>query len=689
VTAAPESSGAPDAALTVEDLRVQFHTAAGVARAVDGAAWSVARGETLALAGESGSGKSVSALAVMGLLPTPPACAVTGQVRLGDRDLLRCTNDELRQLRGPAISMIFQDPATSLNPVFTVGDQITEVIRAHEPVTRSAARRRAVDLLGDVGLPEPHFRAGEYPHQLSGGMQQRAMIAIALALDPTVLLADEPTTAVDVTVQAQILELLARLQAERGTAIVLITHDLSVAAAFADRIVVMYAGRVAESGDAHDVLHRPRHAYTWCLLASLPGQDQGGTRLPSIPGQPPSALDPVPGCPFHPRCPLASDVCRVESPVLVAPEGGRHFSACHHRDRLGSRPRPVAVGAEGSVPRQDGEESPLVVEVQGLVKYYSVGAGPFAGRRSRRVQAVDGVSFALARGETLALVGESGSGKTTVARCVLRLVEPTSGRVRFNGEDVTDARPGRVRALRRQMQIVFQDAYGSLDPRMTVKAALEEPFRIHKAYDDGRVLDLLEAVGLSAEHGARYPHELSSGQRQRVGIARAVALDPQLVVCDEAVSALDVSLQAQILNLLADLQDTRHLAYLFIAHDLRVVRRLAHRVAVMYRGVIVETAGADQIFEHPRHPYTQVLLAASPVASRPPSRPRAGPPPPDPVPGAFDVAGGCRFRTRCPRFAAELTVEERQRCIDEAPELAERGTSGLAACHYAEERPVP
>jgi peptide/nickel transport system ATP-binding protein len=608
-----ESLDVAGAVLRVEDLHVRFHTSAGLIPAVAGASWTLGAGETLAVVGGSGSGKTATALAVMGLLPKPPACIATGRVLFKGRDLLRCGIDELRRLRGAEVSMVFQDPLSSLNPVFTVGDQIAGVVRAHQPMARGAAWRRAVELLADVRIPHPRQRAHAYPHQLSGGMQQRAMIAMAMAHDPAVLLADEPTTALDVTVQAQILELLARLQADRGTAIVLITHDLGLVAGYADRVVVMHAGRVVEAGDAHAVFHRPQDAYTASHLGSLPGLDRTRSRLPRSP----------------------------------------------------SRPAP-----------------PAVLEVEDLVKRYPFKSAEIVGRRKGEIRAVDGVSFAVGRGETLALVGESGAGKTTVARSVLRLVAPTAGVVRFEGEDITRAKPARMRALRAQMQIVFQDAYGSVDPRMTVGRILREPFRIHGRPEDGRVAELLDVVGLGPEHAGRYPHELSSGQRQRVGIARAVALDPKLVVYDEAVSLLDVSLQAQILKLLVDLQARLALAYLFIAHDLRVVRQVAHRVAVMYGGVIVEMGDAPDLFERPAHPYTRALLAAVPVTDPERARWPARATSPADVPSSPGRAGGCRYRARCAVFASDLTDAERRRCVEEAPELAAPAGRAMAACHY-------
>jgi peptide/nickel transport system ATP-binding protein len=695
--------------LAVDDLRVHFHTDAGVVKAVDGVSWSIDAGETLGIVGESGSGKSVSALAVIGLVPAPPARFPSGRILFESEDLMRADEKELRRIRGNEISMIFQDPLTSLNPVFTVGNQVAEVIRVHEKVSRAAAHRRAVDLLGEVGIPHPAQRAEEYPHQFSGGMRQRAMIAMALALNPKVLLADEPTTALDVTVQAQIMDLLTRLQADRGTAIVLITHDLGLVAGHADRVLVMYAGRVAEVGDVEDIYYRPRHAYTLGLLSSLARLDHRRTdRLRPIPGQPPSLIHVPSGCAFHPRCPFATEMSRTQVPELVPQERLDHLAACHNSDQVaaaaaelladrpdadGGRPeapliRPAAAPAAGPVPSPAQPEGNgnggSLLEVDGLVKHFPITSGLVLRHRVGEVRAVDGVSFSVGRGETLALVGESGCGKSTTARSVLRLIEPTGGMVRFDGEDITRVGPGRLRVLRREMQIVFQDPYASLNPRMTVRTILSEPFKIHGIDEDGKVKQLLDAVGLAPEHAARYPHEFSGGQRQRVGIARAIALDPKLVVCDEPVSALDVSIQAQVLNLLEDLQTERGLTYLFIAHDLSVVRHIADRVAVMYLGWIVELADRDTLFERPAHPYTQALISAVPVPDpgKERSRPRiiVG----GDVPSPANPPSGCRFRTRCQKFANELTEGERRKCIDEPPALVDRGQGHPAACHYAE-----
>jgi peptide/nickel transport system ATP-binding protein len=683
--------GQPDETLLfIDDLRVYFHTDAGVVKAVDGVSWSIGQGETLGIVGESGSGKSVSALAVLGLVPVPPGRFETGRILFRGEDLLEAGEKELRRIRGNDISMIFQDPLTSLNPVFRVGHQIAEVIQVHERIGKVPARKRAVELLAEVGIPNPRQRAREYPHQFSGGMRQRAMIAMALALDPLVLLADEPTTALDVTIQAQIMDLLMRLRESRGTAIVLITHDLGLVASHADRVLVMYAGKVAEVGEADTIYYEPRHPYTFGLLSSLTRLDQRRSeRLQPIPGQPPSLIRVPSGCAFHPRCPFATEISRREVPQLLAYEGDGHLVACHNVDKVEvavrARREGVPVEVVERAPRAGSDHGETaLLEVNDLVKHYPITTGIVFKHRIGDVRAVDGISFSVAPGETVALVGESGCGKTTTARSVLRLVEPTSGSIRFKGEDIARAGPSRMRELRREMQIIFQDPYASLNPRMTVRNILTEPFRIHDLPERGRVAELLELVGLSPEHAGRYPHEFSGGQRQRVGIARALTLEPSLVVCDEPVSALDVSIQAQVLNLLEDLQNELSLAYLFIAHDLSVVRHISDRVAVMYLGWIIEMADRDDIFERPAHPYTQALISAVPIPDPEKERARTRIIVSGDVPSPANPPSGCRFRTRCQKFADELSEQERQLCVEEPPDLIERGQGHPAACHYAE-----
>ena len=675
--------------LAVRDLRVHFDTPAGVVKAVDGVNWHVEAGETLAIVGESGSGKSVSAMTAMGLVPG--GATRTGQVLLEGRSLLDLPEARQRRLRGRDLAMVFQDPLTALNPVFRVGDQIAEMITTHSRTSKTAARRRAVDLLAEVGIPNPGLRARQYPHEFSGGMRQRAMIAMALANDPAVLIADEPTTALDVTVQAQIMEVLERLQAERGTAIVLITHDLGLVAAHADRIAVMYAGRIVEEADADALFAAPHHAYTAGLLAGLARMDQARpAKLEPIPGQPPNLARVPQGCAFHPRCRFVTAECVAGVPPLVpAVDGIAHRHACVHADEVVAavaqprEPAPPTPAAEAA-----GSARPMLVATD-LATHFPVRAGVLSRRTVGLVRAVDGVTLAVPEGSTLSLVGESGCGKSTVARSILRLQEPTSGTVEVAGRDVTALSLPQLRRARADMQIVFQDPYASLNPRMTVRQILAEKYTLLGGeLTDTTIPDLLETVGLSRDHADRYPHEFSGGQRQRVGIARAIALNPRFVVLDEPVSALDVSIQAQVLNLLQQLQRDVGLTYLFIAHDLSVVRHISDRVAVMYLGSIVETADRDALFEHAHHPYTQALISAVPIPDPAVERARKRLVLTGEVPSPAHPPSGCRFRTRC-WLHQQLAADDRRRCVDEPPLLAPvRGGDHRAACHFAGERAV-
>jgi peptide/nickel transport system ATP-binding protein len=663
--------------LAVEDLHVEFATSAGVVRAVEGLTLAVRRGEVAALVGESGCGKSVSALAIMGLLAKPAGRVVRGRVVFDGRDLLSLSAAEMRALRGRDIAMIFQEPMTSLNPVLSIGLQIMEPLLIHLGMGAAGARRRAIELLGLVGISDAERRLGHYPHQFSGGMRQRVMIAIGLACNPKLIIADEPTTALDVTIQAQILELMKALSRQLGIALIVITHNLGIVARYADRVNVMYAARIVEQGLADDVFHRPRHPYAIGLMRSVPRLDRPrGVRLETIEGLPPNLLEPPSGCRFAPRCRYRLEICQRD-PALEQIEPG-HQAACW-------RAREIAAGEVAAEPlvasapplRREAPDPPLL-SVQALSKEFRVGTGSGLLRRgSGTVRAVSEISFGIRAGETLGLVGESGCGKTTAGRLILKLEEPTSGAVRFRGADIAAMAGSELRLLRRKVQVIFQDPFSSLNPRMTVGQIIGEPLGVHgiapgRAAARERVAALLSQVGLFPYMAARYPHELSGGQRQRVGIARALAMEPEFIVCDEPVSALDVSIQGQIINLLEELQQRLKLTYLFIAHDLAVVRHISTRVAVMYLGRIVELADRDALYAEPLHPYTKALLDAVPVPDPRIERARAARTLGGELPSPLTPPTGCLFHTRCPLATAE--------CKTQVPELREIRRGHFAAC---------
>jgi peptide/nickel transport system ATP-binding protein len=593
--------------LSVEELDVAFETGDGRLHAVRGISFDLDEGQTLGVVGESGSGKSVTTQAMVGL---SRGAQVSGRAFFEGRDLLTMGEADLRSVRGRKIGMVFQDPLSSLHPQFRVGAQIAEAIRVHERTSPRALRTRVIEVLDEVGIPNPAGRVDDYPHQFSGGMRQRVMIGMALALRPSLLIADEPTTALDVTVQAQLLDLMSGLQQEHGTAILMITHDLGVVAGIADRVITMYAGRIVERGARQDVLARPHHPYTRGLLASVPRVGSHRTILRAIPGNPPSLLVQQPGCPFADRCEHTRPECLDGFPAEQR-IGVGHGSACVLP--VGRATPLTQAAAAPTSPINEGGD-PLIRLDDVRVSFPGARKG-FLGLKSETVIAVDGVSLDVPRGGTLGIVGESGSGKSTLARALTGLVPLAGGRVEFEGRDITTLSATERRALRRDIQMVFQDPYGSLNQQRRVGSIIADPLQIHGAESTGlraRVQELMDLVGLNPEHYNRFPAEFSGGQRQRIGIARALALNPKVVVCDEPVSALDVSIQAQILNLLNTLQTELGLTYIFIAHDLAVVEHIADTVAVMYRGRVIEHGPAEQLYRSPQEDYTRALLAAAP-----------------------------------------------------------------------------
>ena len=601
--------------LQVEDLRTQLETPVGQLRAVDGVSLDIRQGECFALVGESGSGKSMTALTLLRLLPEAARVA-GGRVLLEGSDLLALPEAAMRAVRGRRVAMIFQEPSTALNPVLTIGRQVEEVIERHLPLRGAAVRTRALELLEAAGIPEAERRHGEYPFQLSGGLKQRAMIACALAADPDVLVADEPTTALDVTTQAQILELLQALQRSRRLGILLITHDLGVVAQMAQRVAVMYAGEIVEVAPREAFFRAPQHPYSQKLFEALPSPGHRTGALAVIPGQVPPLTAAFTGCRFADRCSLAFERCRREAPALHAADSG--WARCHVREAGAAPPR---IRLQDDDPAAEATalgpaRGPVLAEVTDLKVHFPIRKGLLR-RNVGWVKAVDGVSFSVQAGRTLALVGESGSGKTTVGKALLRLIPSTGGTVRFDGEDLARLDAAGLRTRRRAMQIVFQDPYASLNPRMRVADILQEGMAslgvgANAAERTRRLVALLDQVGLPAQALQRYPHEFSGGQRQRIAIARALAVEPRLLVCDEPTSALDVSVQAQILNLLKSLQERLGVAYLFITHNIGVVEYLAHDVAVMHQGVIVEAGAVEAVLGRPQHEYTRRLLAAVP-----------------------------------------------------------------------------
>jgi peptide/nickel transport system ATP-binding protein len=714
--------------LEITDLHTVVTGRRRQVHAVNGVSLHLDQGEVLGIVGESGSGKTMTAMSILRLLPRGGAIT-SGSIQFDGTDLVSLPEREIRKVRGDGIGVVFQDPLSSLNPTMSIGDQIAENVLLHRPVSRPEALDRAVEVLSLVGLPQPRERIREYPHQFSGGMRQRAMIAIALACDPKLLIADEPTTALDVTIQKQILALIDGLRERLGMAVILVTHDLGVIAGHADRVAVMYAGKIAETASTDQVFAHARHPYTVALFDALPERvTQAGERLRTIPGMPPDLSAPLAGCAFAPRCANAQDTCTASDPPLAA--DGAHAFACFFpvdvvlqsapaspdneagvdavaapvtetspdEETSADSPatvasaddptpvpaaspatRPVIAGPPGDPrPAPPDDETAPMLELAGLTKDFPVLKGLLR-RQAGRISAVADVSLSVTPGSTLGIVGESGCGKTTVGRLIVGLEKPTSGTIRFAGADVANLAGEQAADYRRGIQYMFQDSAAAMDPRMRVGSIIREPMRLqHQGSADDqrrRVRTLLDEVGLPATAVDRYPHEFSGGQRQRICLARALALTPQVIIADEPVSALDVSVQAQVLNVLRDLQSAHGLTLIVISHDLAVIRYLADSIAVMYLGKLVEHGPAGQVYARPLHPYTSGLIAAVPVPDPRVERTRRAAGVTGELASAMNPPSGCRFRTRCPR-ASDV-------CAQQEPPLRVLAPGGhQVACHH-------
>ncbi len=671
---------AAESLLAVSGLVTEISRGDSVLRPVDDITFSIAPGETVGLVGESGSGKTMVANSILRLLPANVRIAA-GSVRFAGRDLVQCAPAEMRALRGNEIGMVFQNPMTSLNPRMTIGDQVAESVLRHQRVNKKAARNRAVEVLGMVGLPSPARRYDEYPHRLSGGLRQRVIIAMALACDPALLIADEPTTALDVTIQAEILDLIDKLKSELGMAVLLVTHDMGVIAGRSDRVLVMYAGRIVEQGSTEAVLLGARHRYTEALLNAIPKLDQDPSkRLLSIPGRPPDLNDYGPGCRFSTRCAHVTDACVASLPVLEAFDRG-HEAACVHPAEQAPENRTAASqrGPVTPTPALGGDavaRPDPVLQLANVSKSYRLRTSGGLRRGKDELRAVHDVTLDLWPGETLGIVGESGSGKSTLARMIVGLEQPTTGEVTFRGTQLTEVSARKRRRLRRGLQLMFQDNYSALDPRMRVGTIVAEPMVIQGDGDRStrreRARSILTEVGLRPDAGLAYPHEFSGGQRQRINLARALVLRPSVIVADEPVSALDVSVRSQVLNMMKDLQRDTDLAYIVISHDLAVVRYLADRIGVMFKGKLVEIGDRESTYERPAHPYTVRLLNAVPsLDARPqPSTERIN----AVVDSALSPGKGCPFAQQCPRV--------QEICVSVEPMLAPSGAGQKVACHF-------
>ena len=670
-------------ALEVTNLSTHIELSRSTVQAVGDVDLAIAPGETLGLVGESGCGKSMLGLSILGLLPAGGKI-IDGSVKLEGRELVGLPDPELQRLRGNEVSMIFQDSQSSLNPTKKIGEQVAEPVRLHRGASRKEARDRALEVLELVGLPRPKERMNQYPHHLSGGLRQRVMIAVALACEPKVLLADEPTTALDVTIQAQILALLDDLEERLGMATLLVTHDMGVVAGRAHRISVMYAGRIVETASTQEIFGAMRHPYTQALLGSIPRLDQDNTKaLISIRGLPPDLTNPPAGCRFAPRCAFATDKCRAEEPPLTGRDPEHLFACWHPVDGPAEAPK-VFVQRTPTAAAETSTDGHLL-EIVDAVREYPVTAGAVLQRKVNSVKAVSGVSLHVDAGEALGLVGESGCGKTTLGKLIVGVEKPDAGRIALAGVEIFGMHGRGLRRARRDLQMMFQDPYASLDPRMRVQTILREPLVIQnmggRKEQDARIRQLLDEVGLPENALERYPHEFSGGQRQRIALARALMLEPKVIVADEPVSALDVSIRSQVLNLMKRLQAEHQRASVVISHDLAVVKYLADRIAVMYLGKVVELGTGDDIYRRPAHPYTDALIKTIPLPDPAAEKAKTEVGIRGELPSPIDPPSGCRFRTRCPR-AQGL-------CAEEEPLLRRFGPTQQAACHFPLHEPEP
>lgn len=700
-TTNPNTTGAQGMAsepvISVRDLTVSFASEAGTVHAVRGMNFDLYPGKTLGIVGESGSGKSVTSMAIMGLLDKN--ASVKGSITYHGEELLNKSDFEMSEIRGKGIAMVFQDPLSALTPVFSIGDQIKEALVTHNPkMTEQQIHDRSIELMNLVGIPDPEGRLKSFPHEFSGGMRQRVMIAMAIANDPDVIIADEPTTALDVTIQAQVLEVLRKAQRETGAAVIFITHDLGVIAGVADDIVVMYAGRPVEKADVDSIFDHPAMPYTMGLLGAVPRSDrERNSRLVPIPGSPMNLVNMPKGCPFAPRCPLATDICHTTEPAME-PVPGRpgQFVACHRTQEIVSKGLTfhdvytVAEAAKSKFAGVPRDERKMVLDVKHMRKTFPLTAGGFLRRKIGEVKAVDDVTLDVREGETVALVGESGSGKSTTLMEIMEFKQPQDGEIEMFGTKLEHkiSREKR-RELRSSVQYVFQDPMSSLDPRLPIYDILAEPMKVQhysKEQIRERIGELMRLVELNPDQVDRFPTQFSGGQRQRIAIARALSVNPKLVLLDEPVSALDVSIQAGVINLLEDLQNKLGVAYLFVAHNLSVVRHISSRVAVMYLGRIVESGDTEDVFEHPLHPYTQALISAVPVPDPKAERTRKRIVLQGEVPSPTETFEGCPFMGRCP-LMPKLSAEQQARCRGERPALRPYDTSRPSghqvACHFA------